>query len=73
MDFSIGKIVQTPDGRLGRISKPTTGTGSPRFLNLDSRADLRVYSLLMESGEVRAVSEDALNEVNKIRGSGSLS
>ncbi|MFP7761854.1 hypothetical protein [Marisediminicola sp. LYQ85] len=61
----LGETVRTRDGEVGRIIKPT-GNGlftwrEYRLFDLEGKADLVVYTLLLQSGEVRQFSFDAID------------
>lgn len=64
----LGETVRTRGGEMGRIIKPA-GNGwfnwrEYRRFDLEGKADLVVYTLLLQSGEVRQFSFDAL-DVNR--------
>lgn len=62
--LAVGDVVRTPAGESGRIIRRSANALTvpleyERF-DLDGKADLIVYSVLLQSGEVRKYSFDAL-------------
>lgn len=64
----LGETVRTRSGETGRIIKPTGNAffywREYRLFDLNEKADVIVYTLLLESGEVRQFTFDAL-DVNR--------
>ena len=79
--FDVGETVRTPDGKLGRIVRPTPVAVVPyglaaqrefQYYSMDDKADVVVYTVLVEGGELRYFTFDALIESSgAIRGDAS--
>jgi len=62
----VGDSVLTPDGTVGRIVRPTPQFGfykdrEFRSFDLDTEAEVAIYYVLLESGELRHYRFEALS------------
>lgn len=70
--FETGQVVTTPEGKIGQIARPQSGSRFDYYDLSDGEMNIAVYAVMLDSGKVEHWTEDALAGEARIRRSGSL-
>lgn len=70
--FETGQVVTTPEGNIGQITRPQSGSRFDYYDLSGSDMNIAVYAVMLDSGKVEHWTEAALTGDVHVRRSGSL-